>query len=168
MRKACAAVAAIAFLISPAAPVFAQTLTGEMAATQYLVGTWDCSVTQMLPTGGSQQGNATLLFAAGPGNTLSQTFSSTVFSSVGLIGYSSQSRKYFSNSVDNMGGITTQTADQQQGARIIFSGTTTGMGRTFQSRDTDDKISDTKIHSLSEINIGGHWTKVAEGSCMKR
>ncbi len=40
--------------------------------------------------------------------------------------------------------------------------------QTAPSRETDEKLSDTKIHHVGEVNIGGNWTKVADATCTKR
>jgi len=167
MLKIPAALACLGFVALCSAPSFAQPLTGDMAGTQYLVGSWDCSVRVMPPTGGSRQENATLTFAVVPGNALSQTIVSPVFSSVGFLGYDTQLKKFFSNTVDNVGGASMQTADSGSPGHTVFTGTSTQGGQTAPSRDTDDKISDTQIHSLTEINLGGTWTKVADASCTK-
>jgi len=63
--------AAACFAIAAAgtAPAFAQdALTGEMANSQYLVGTWDCAVTETMPSTATRQENGTLTFAMVPGN----------------------------------------------------------------------------------------------------
>jgi hypothetical protein len=35
------------------------------------------------------------------------------------------------------------------------------------SRSTDDKISDTQIHHVDEIYVGGNWTKIVDATCAK-
>ena len=149
-------------------PALAQTLTGDMASLQYLAGTWDCAVTATMPTGQSQQQNATLTMAVAPGNVLSQTISSPTFTLNGFFGYNAQLNKFFSNSVDNMGGVSTQTTVRGTPGHTVWTGTSGQGGQTAPSRDTDDRISDTKIHHVGEINIGGNWTKVVDATCTKR
>ena len=168
MLKISATFVCSAFIAYCAAPALAQSLTGDMATTQYLVGTWDCSVTEMQMTGGTRQENATLTFAIVPGNALSQMINSPTFSSVGFIGFNTQTSQFFSNTVNSMGGISTQTATRPGSpVRIVFTGTATQGGQSAPTRDTNDKISDTRIHGITEINVGGRWTKVADASCTK-
>ncbi len=73
----------------------AQALTGEMAPLQYLVGTWDCSVDAMQPSGAMRHDNGTLSVAVAPGNTLSQTITSPMFSIVGLYGLQHPTQQIF-------------------------------------------------------------------------
>lgn len=169
MHKALGVFAFCTLAFSWAAPASAQTLTGEMVKLQYLVGTWNCSVTAMVPPGGTKQESGTLTFAPAPGNALSQMINTPTFSAVGFIGYDAQTKKFFQNTVNSMGGVGSQSADSgSAGHTVVFSGTATEGGQIAQSRDTDVKVSDTQISSVTEVNIGGNWTKVAEATCTKR
>jgi len=168
MLKTTGAFAFLTLIFTSAAPAFAQTLTGEMASSQYLAGTWDCSVTAMMPTGGSQQQSATLTMAAATGNVLSQTITSPTFMLSGFFGYNTQLGKFYSNTIDNMGGFSTQTATRGgTPGHTVWTGTSGQGGPTVPSRSTDDKISDTKIHHVGEVNLGGTWTKVVDATCTK-
>ena len=167
MSKSSSALALFALVFACSAPAFAQTLTGEMASLQYLAGTWDCSVSAMMPNGSTQQQNATLTMAVGNGNVLSQTITSPMFMLSGFFGYNPQLSKFYSNTVDNMGGISAQTAAHGTPGHTVWTGTSGLGGQMMPSRDTDDKISDTQIHHVGEINMGGNWTKVVDATCTK-
>jgi hypothetical protein len=166
MHKALGCFALCALALSWSAPAIAQdTLSGEMARSAYLVGTWDCAVNETMM---NKQENGTITWAIAPGNALSQTIVTPSFSSLGYIGYNAQTGKFFENTVTNMGGFSTQAADRGTPGHTIFTGMASQNGQTAPNRDTDDRISDTKIHAVSEVNIGGKWTKVAEVTCNKR
>jgi len=167
MVKTLGILALLALVLTGTAPASAQTLTGEMASLQYLAGTWDCSVTATMPSGTNQQENATLTMAAATGNVLSQTITSPMFMLSGFFGYNAQLAKFYSNTVDNMGGVSTQTAARGAPGHTVWTGTSAQGGQTVPSRSTDDKLGDTKIHHVGEVNLGGTWTKVVDATCTK-
>jgi hypothetical protein len=146
----------------------ASALNGEMSPLQYLIGNWGCSVVVMTGpnTTATQQGNLT--FALAPDNTLSQTIYSPPYAANAFIGYVAQIKQYFLASTDNGGGSSTEMATMGSGHTIVFTGSGFFQGKTVSLRDTEEKISDTQIHSISEMQMNGKWVTAANATCTKR
>jgi len=83
-------------------------------------------------------------------------------------GWDDQLKKFASGGVDNMGGYYIQNSAGWEGTKLTFDGNMHGGGTTMKVRDVFTKVSATKVEHMSEVEMGGKWTKLDEETCTKK
>ncbi len=142
------------------------TLTDEMASFQYLIGTWDCAYTLIIP-GGTRQENGTATFGYAPPNSLAVRIALRDVDQAAYIHFEPRTNKYAMSVTDSLGDIVLETADRSTPGHLVFIASG-GSPPSELLRNTNDKISATQFHALSETKSGDTWTKTSEATCTKR
>lgn len=143
----------------------APNLTGPMADMRYLLGIWNCAV--QLPAtsaaGAPASDVGTLSFETAPGQTIATATRARDYSADGYWGYDAKTKTYWSTGIDNSGNAWWESSKDAK----TYSGTTSGAGAEAPIRDTFTKVSATKIHDLTQLQIKGQWTTLADAACTK-
>jgi len=131
---------------------------------QYLIGTWTCDV-QLAAMGGQgpTTDHGTMTIALSPSMTLHSHVVAKDYMSDSYQGYVTKTKTHWIASSDTQGNTTLETS--MNGS--VFTGTTWQAGAATPTRDTQSKISDTKIHDVTEFKMNGKWSKLADVVCTK-
>ena len=163
MRIFTAAIAAFAFVATAGTALADTALTGPMATSNYLMGSWSC--TTKLPAMMGQPAHteqATLTFDAVPGNVLHDHVSSAEYAGDDYFGYNDKMKTYWSASADNSGehGAATSTDGK------TYTGTSTLGPMTMNGTSTYTKVTDTNI-TFHEVLSGGGQQATIDSACTR-
>ena len=82
-------------------------------------------------------------------------------------GYDEGTKKLTGYGVNNFGGHVFVESDGWQGNTIVWSGTMSAGGASFQTRDTFVLNNPREVRHTTEAEMGGHWMKFDEETCRK-
>lgn len=163
----CIAIVALATVRSVSAGD--STSSGSMGAMpkshQYLIGEWTCSVDLAAMEGQpamTMSGKMTIEPSAAM--TLHSRVTGKGYMSDTYEGYDPKIKIHWLNTADTTGAVTAETSKDG----IVFTGMTWEGGQGIPTRDTQTKISDTKIRDLTELKKNGTWSKLADAVCTKQ
>ena len=130
----------------------AQTLTGKMAAYNYLMGgPWTCKTTMTgAPAGVPPTSTATVTFDAVSPSTMHVRVAAPPFVSDSYYGYATQPSMYWSTTADSMGTVSSERSTDGK----TYSGTAMVGPASAQVQDVYTKVSDTHstVHSTMMVN----------------
>lgn len=162
----CAAFAGIASIGSAAADD--SMSSGSMAALpknhQYLIGTWSCDAHLAAMEGQpAMTDHGTMTIAVAPSLTLHFQVVAKDYMSDSYQGYNAKTKTHWWATTNIQGNATLETSTDG----VVFTGTNWQGATATPVRDTQSKISDTKIRDVSEIKLHGKWLKSADVTCTK-
>jgi hypothetical protein len=165
-------VAATAFVLASVAPdgaeptgtSMAPNLTGKMASSRFLIGSWEC-ITHESAAEGSPASTETagLDFSTAPNNTLHLSVRARDYQSDEYDGYDPKAKHWWVVAVDNQGGRVFETSADDK----TYTGTYTMGAQTTPIRETRKKVSDKKIVQTSEIQEKGVWQRINDSVCTR-
>jgi len=82
-------------------------------------------------------------------------------------GYESAGKTFTASTHDNTGGSAMQTSSGWAGDKLVFDGTSMGMGMKAKMRDTFTKKGPDEVVHLAEMELNGKWTKLDEETCKR-
>lgn len=130
----------------------------------YLLGTWQCRVKLAAMDGGPEQTvSSTLTIDVSPSMTLHSHVSSKQYGSDTYQGYDPKTKTHWMALADTLSNAGYETSKDG----VVFVGNEWGNSGTIPVRDTQTKISDTKIRDVTEFKIKGKWTQLADITCTK-
>jgi len=131
---------------------------------QYLIGTWTCDV-QLAAMGGQgpTTDHGTMSIALSPNMTLHSHVVAKDYMSDSYQGYDGKTKTHWIASSDTQCNSTLETSTNG----LVFTGTTWQAGSATPTRDTQSKVSDTKIRDVTELKMNGKWSKIADVVCNK-
>jgi len=162
----CVAAAAIAAARSASADssMGSASMSGLPKNHQYLIGDWSCDAHIAAMQGQpAMTTHGTMTIALGPTMTIHSHVAAKDYASDSYQGYNAKTKTHWLNSTDSQGASTVETSMDG----MVFTGTTWQGGTSTPTRDTQTKISDTKIHDLTELKMNGKWTTLADVTCTK-
>jgi Protein of unknown function (DUF1579) len=143
----------------------------------YFVGTWQCNGTGFAFMGSPEHKTTATVEASWTLNDywlmLHYRENKTVINAQPVDvrvywGWDEQLKKFAAGGVDNMGSYFVQNSPGWDGNRLTFDGAMHGGGTTMKVRDVFTKVSSTKVQHMSEVEMGGKWTKLDEETCTKK
>jgi hypothetical protein len=142
------------------------TLTGKMAAFNYLIGgSWSCS-TKIPATVGrpAHTSQATVTYAVAPSNVFHNHVSAANYSRDRYSGYSAKSNLYWSASADNMGSYSHATSIDGH----TYTGITASsvLSTSIKVETTFTKVKSNKV-TVHEAFSGGGLQEAAETVCTR-
>jgi hypothetical protein len=142
--------------------------SGSMAGLpkdhQYLIGTWTCAVQLAAMQGQpASTDHGAMSIGMAPNMSLNFHIVAKDYRSDEYEGYDSKTKTHWATTADSQGDATLETSTDG----VVFTGTTWQAGTSTPARDTQTKISDTKIRDVTELKMNGKWTKVADAVCTK-
>jgi hypothetical protein len=156
----------IAALIAYSGPTRAAsgTLTGKMAAFNYLVGgSWSCSTKIPAMVGRpAHTAQATVTYAVVPSNVFHNHVSAADYSRDGYYGYSAKSNLYWSTGADNIGSYRYATSADGN----TYTGTLWSSALSIKIRNTFTKMNSNKV-TLHEVLSGVGLQEIAETVCTR-
>jgi len=87
------------------------------------------------------------------------------FSSVSEWGFDLLQQSLTAATVDNTGGVDTQTTAGWQGDKLVFEGAARRFGAQFLDRDTFVRHGDSQLVHTLEANVNDSWIKLHEDTC---
>lgn len=130
----------------------------------YLIGTWNCSVKLAAMQGQpAMTDTGVMTIAVSPSMTLHSHVAAKDYMSDTYQGYTAKTKTHWLNTSDTVGEVTVETSKDG----IVFTGTTLQGATSTPTRDTQTKISDTKLRDITEIKGDGKWTQIADAVCTK-
>jgi hypothetical protein len=161
----CFAVAALATLRSVSADDSMSNSTAAMPKShQYLIGEWNCTVNLAAMEGQpATTDHGAMTISTSPSMTLHSHVAAKDYMSDSYQGYDAKTKTHWLNTTDTMGLVTMETSKDG----MVFAGTTWEGGHGIPTRDTQTKISDTKIRDVTELQQNGKWTQIADTVCTK-
>jgi hypothetical protein len=145
----------------PPAPV---TLTGNMSAMQYLIGSWTCTVKIAAMHGqpaATDHGVAT--YSVVPGNAIHSHVTASDYASDNYSGYVDQAKIYWMNAIDAYGTVSNETSTDGK----VFSGWSTSEGTKSNIRDTFSHPTADATRDLQEVQTNGKWQTATDASCTR-
>jgi hypothetical protein len=139
-------------------------LVGNMAAMQFLVGSWSCAVKLAAMQGQpARTDHGTVTYDVVPGNALHSHVTANDYASDNFSGYVDEAKIYWTNTIDAYGTVSSETSTDGK----IFSGTSTGGGTTSQIRDTLTHPTSDTIRDVQEVQTKGAWQTATDASCTR-
>jgi hypothetical protein len=131
---------------------------------QYLIGTWNCTVKLAAMEGQpAMTDHGVLTFSISPNMTLHSHVAAKDYMSDSYQGYDSKTKTHWLDSADAFGNVTLETSKDG----MVFTGTSWQGGTSTPVRDTQSKISDTKIRDVTDEKENGKWMQLADAVCTK-
>ena len=131
---------------------------------QYLIGTWDCTVKLAAMEGQpAMTDHGTLTIAMAPTMTLHSHVVAKDYMSDTYQGYNVKTKTHWLSTADTTGAVAYETSKDG----MAFTGTTWDDGKIVPTKDTQTKMSDTKIRDITQIEQNGTWTQLADAVCIK-
>ena len=165
MRRSLVAltVAAAAASFTAASATTAYAHNGE--TDLWIVGTWSCTATLLAtPRYPARTDHGHLIVTQAPDMTMRFHFGAADYNSDSYQGYDKKTKTYWNISSDSTGVATFETSKDG----TVFEGTSYQVGATTTTRDSfTGDASHTRIRDVSELMLGGTWTKVADVVCTK-
>lgn len=162
---AACAMAALIFL--PAAadmPPAPTTLTGNMSAMQFLIGSWNCTVTLAAMQGQPARiDHGTVTYSVVPGNALHSHVTANDYASDYYSGYVDEAKIYWINTIDAYGNVSSETSTDGK----LFTGTSTGGGTKTKIRDTFKHPTADTSRDVQEAQSNGVWQTATDASCTR-
>jgi len=157
------AVALIAYW-SPPARAAGGTLTGKMAAFNYLIGgSWNCSIKMSAVSGRPAHTNhSTVTFGVVPSNAFHSHASAADYSGDRYYGYSAKSNLYWSTGADNIGSYRYATSADGD----TYTGTLWSSALSIKIRNTFTKMNSNKV-TMHEVLSGVGLQEIAETVCTR-
>jgi hypothetical protein len=161
----CGAMVSLIFLPASADTPSGQTaLTGNMAAMQFLVGSWDCTVKVAAMQGQpATTDHGVVAYTVVPGNAIHSHVAASDYASDNYSGYVDSSKSYWMSTIDAFGDVSSETSTDGK----VFSGSSTGGGRTSQIRDTLSHPMSNTIRDVQEVQSNGTWQTATDASCTR-
>jgi hypothetical protein len=138
-------------------------LTGEMAAFNYLMGSWNCST--QLPAMNGQPARtepATVTFDAVPGNVVHDHVASADYAGDDYFGYNAKMKLYWSASADNAGAHGSATSPNGK----TYTGTSAIGPMTMNLTSTYTQVSPGNV-TFHEVISGGGEQVTIDSSCTR-
>ena len=130
----------------------------------YLIGSWTCSVALAAMMGEpAMTDHGTMTISASPGMTLHTHVTAKDYMSDSYEGYDMKTKTHWLSTTDIQGNTVLEMSTDG----TVFTGTTWRAATATPTRDTQTKLSDTKIRDVTEIKENGKWTKIADAVCTK-
>jgi hypothetical protein len=159
------AMAMLIFLPASADMPPAQTaLAGNMAAMQFLVGSWSCTVKLAAMQGQpARTDHGTVTYAVVPGNALHSHVTANDYASDNFTGYVDEAKLYWMNTIDAYGTVSSETSTDGK----VFTGTSTGGGTKSKIRDTFTHPTPDTTRDVQEVQSNGAWQTATDASCTR-
>jgi hypothetical protein len=139
-------------------------LTGNMAAMQFLIGSWNCSVKVAAMQGQPAiTDSGVVTYSVVPGNAIHSHVTASDYASDNYSGYDEKSTSFWMSTIDAFGDVGSETSTDGK----VFSGSSTSAGTTSQIRDTFSHPTSTTIRDVQEVQSNGSWTTATDASCTR-
>jgi hypothetical protein len=139
-------------------------LAGGMAAMQFLVGSWSCTVKLAAMQGQpARTDHGTVTYSVVPGNALHAQVTAGDYASENFSGYVEDAKVYWTNTIDAYGTVSSETSKDGK----VFTGTSTGGGTTSTIRDTITHPASDTTRDVQEVQSNGAWQTATDASCKR-
>jgi hypothetical protein len=139
-----------------------------------MVGTWKCTGKTMGMGGEMRPTEGTLQFSVDLDKwwikaSLTETKTKTPYKFESFVSYDPASKKWTQVSIDNIGGYRVLTSDGVKDNAVTWTGSTTAMGHTVQTKSVHTSVNDkdTKIDESMSMDNGKTWTPTVAVECKK-
>ena len=130
----------------------------------FIIGSWNCTVKLAAMMGnpaGTDHGVVT--FSKSPGDTIHQHTAAADYAADQYYGYNVKTKTHWTSATDIGGTIVSETSKDG----VTFTGTTYANGMSTPTRDTFTHPSASKIRDLTQIEMKGTWSMLADANCTK-
>lgn len=130
----------------------------------YLIGSWNCAVGLSAMMGSpARTDHGTLTFAMAPDRTIHSHVAASDYAQDSYYGYDTTTKDHWMVSADTQARTIAETSKDG----VTFTGTSLRSGATTPTRDTFTHPTSKTIRDVTEIEIKGTWTKVADAVCTR-
>lgn len=139
-----------------------------------LVGSWKCTGKAMGMGGEMRDTSGTLQFSVDLDkwwikSTLTETKTKSPYKFESFVSYDPASKKWANVSIDNLGGYRALTSDGMKDNAVTWTGTSTAMGHTVQTKSVHTMVGDKdiKIDESMSTDSGKTWVPTVAVECKK-
>lgn len=130
----------------------------------YLIGSWNCAVALAAMMGEpATTDHGVLTFAMTPQKTIHSHVAASDYAQDAYYGYDTETKDHWMVSADVQG----RTIAERSKDGVTFTGTSWLHGTSTPTRDTFTHPNAKTIRDVTEIEVKGAWTKVADATCTK-
>jgi len=130
----------------------------------YLIGSWNCSVALAAMMGEpATTDHGVLTFVMAPYKTIHSHVAASDYAQDSYYGYNPTTKDHWMVSADTQA----RTIAERSKDGVTFTGTSVQRGTSTPTRDTFTHPKAKTIRDVTEIEIKGAWTKVADATCTK-
>jgi hypothetical protein len=139
-------------------------LAGNMAAMQFLVGSWSCTVKIAAMHGQpAATYHGVVTYSVVPGNALHSQVTASDYASDNFSGYVEDAKLYWMNAIDAYGTVSNETSTDGK----VFNGTSTGGGTKSTIRDTFSHPTSDTTRDVQEVQSNGEWQTATDAACKR-
>ena len=139
-----------------------------------MVGTWKCTGKVGGPDGQMRDTSGNLQFSVDLDKwwikaSLTETKTKTPYKFESFVTFDPASKKWANVSIDNVGGYRVLTSDGMKDNTVTWTGTSTAMGHTVQTKSVHTMVNDkdNKIDESMSMDNGKTWVPTVAVECKK-